>query len=131
MNSHDLAISELTRAESLISNWKFLPGFQLKVLTTHLIRSLDAVASYILNEDTVVERSYLTLSRVRLFSDVNTENSFYDTYYFLKNLLRKNIQRINAEKVKIISYKHELIVNQGYFQSLIDSVKKVVFEAFD
>lgn len=131
MNNRELALGELTKAESLISNWKFLPGFQLKLLTNHLIRALDAVASYILNEDTVVERSYLTLSRVRLFHDVNTENSFYSTYYFLKNLLRKSIQRVNSEKVKIASFKQELIVDQAYFQSLIDNVKEVVFEAFD
>ena len=124
------ALTELTKAEALISNWKYLPGSQVKVLVTHLVKVLDAVASYALNEDTILEQSYLTLSRIRLFDDVRVESEFYDTYYFLKNLLRKDIQRVNPDSVRIIGSKQVLIEDRDYFEGLISSVKEVFNEAF-
>jgi len=126
----DRALIELTKAEALINNWMYLPGSQVKVLVTHLVRVLDTVASYALNRETILEQSYLTLSRVRLFSDARVEHEFYDTYYFLKNLLRKDIHRVNRESVRIIGPKQVLIENKEYFEELISAVKEVFEEAF-
>ena len=48
------ALTELSSAEFLLSNWRFLPGSQVKVLVTHLINALDCVASYALNTETIL-----------------------------------------------------------------------------
>jgi hypothetical protein len=124
------AFSELTMAEALLSNWKWLPGSQVKLLITHLINSLDAIASYMLDKDTVIDRAYLVLSSVRLFTDVKVEHEFYDTYFFLKNLLRKDMQRINPDNIRVIGAKTRFIADQNYFQLLISNVKEILSEVF-
>ena len=76
---------ELMHAEGLINNWKFLPGLQVKIFITHLIKAFDLVSAYILNDySSIIERDYLTLSSVRLFEDVNIESAFYDNYFFFR-----------------------------------------------
>jgi|GEM_PF-2067908 len=124
------ALVEITRAESLLSNWKYLPGSQIKILVSHLINALDAVASYAFNEPTTIERAYLTLSSVRLFDDTKIEVEFYDTYFFLKNLLRRNIERVNPDTVRVIGVKQVFLADRDYFDELIGTVREVVNEAF-
>ena len=126
----DEAFIELQRAESLLSNWRWLPGSEVKILISHLINALDFVASYVLNEPTILERAYLSVSSVRLFEDVKVEEYFYNTYYFLKNLLRRDIHRVNPQYVKIIGRKQVVTVDSDYFQCLINDVKRVLNEAF-
>ncbi len=125
------ALSEVTQAESLLNNWRYLPGSQVKMLTTHLIKTLDIIASYILDERTMIEKSYLQLSSVRLFSNKKIESTFYDTYFFLKGLMNKEIQRINPQEVKIISRKQDVKANKEYFEKLINNVKLIVDDAFN
>ncbi len=123
------ALIELTKAESLINNWKWLPSSQVRVLISHLIKSLDAITSYALSKETTLNKSYLTLSSYRLFNKKQTELNFYETYFHLNNLLRKNITRINEDYFKVSDYKHEFKADKEYFEHLIRRVKEVVNEA--
>jgi len=124
------ALAELTQAESLMNNWKYLPGSQVKMMVTHLVKALDAVASYVLDQEVILERVYLTLSQVKLFDDNKVEDSFYNTYFFLKGLLNKQVERVNEEVVRIITPKQVINADHEYFESLINDVKTVVDEAF-
>jgi hypothetical protein len=124
------ALMAITRAESLISNWKWLPGSDIKLIISYLTNALDFVASYALDRSTIIERSYLLLSSVRLFHKRDVEEAFYDTYYYLRGLLRKDIKRVNPDKVKIIGRKQVIFADEAYFKFLVEEVKKVINEAF-
>ncbi len=125
------AISELTKAESLLNRWKWLPGSQIKVMIAHLIKSLDAIGSYVLNRETSLDKDYLILSSVRLFKNKHTESEFYNTYFYLKNLLVNDIQRTNQEVVKIRTRKQDIHADKEFFETLINDVKDVINEAFN
>jgi Lhr-like helicase len=126
----DLIVSELIEAERLLSNWKWLPGSQIKMLMNHLITALDLIASYALEEQTMIEKAYLVLSSVKLFGDSRVEQEFYNNYFFLRNLQNKLIERINEDRVRIVGNKQVITADRGYFQELIDSTRKIVDEAF-
>ena len=122
----DKALMEITRAESMINNWKWLPGSDIKAILSHLTNALDAVASFVLERETMIERSYLVLTSIRLFNKKDVEEAFYDTYYYLRGLLRKDIRRVNSEKVKIIGGKQVILADEAYFRFLVEEVKKVI-----
>src|SRR3989339_1723915 len=122
----NVVLGELSKAESLLSNWKWLPGSQVKVLVAHLIKSLDFVASYMLSEDTALERSYLDMACFKLFNDPKVESSLYDNYFYLKNLLRKDIQRINPEVVKVVGLKQSFTADKAHFEAIISDIHSIV-----
>ena len=126
------ALFEVGQAESLLSHWRVLPGLQVKELVTHLVKALNNVSSFVLNDQSsIIERDYLLLSNVRLFSDVNVEHGFYDSYYFLMNLLRKEIHRVDEAVVKVSGPKMVFNADRAYFEGLINDVKGVVNSAFE
>lgn len=127
----NIVLGELSKAESLLSNWKWLPGSQVKVLIAHLIKSLDFVASYMLSEETMLERSYLDLACFKLFNDPVVESSLYDNYFYLKNLIRKDIQRVNPETVKVVGLKQSFTADRAHFESIISDIRAIVSNAFD
>ncbi|MFA5406624.1 MAG: hypothetical protein WC307_04685 [Candidatus Nanoarchaeia archaeon] len=122
---------ELTKAESLLNNWKWLPGSQVKVLINHLIKSIDLMTSHLLNKETVLERDYLSMSAFKLFSDESVESSFYDTYYHLKSLSRKDIQRVDSESINIVGDKGTINAERDYFEFFINNVRTVFDEVFN
>lgn len=125
------ALFELGMAEKLLQHWRVLPGLQVKELISHLIKALNTVSAYALNDQSsIIERDYLTLSSSRLFSDVETESVFYESYYFLMSLLHKDISRIDEDSVRVSGFKQVFSADQAFFQDLIDAVKDVVNEAF-
>lgn len=127
----DKALFELGEAEKLLSHWRLLPGLQVKELITHLVNALNTVSAYILNDaSSVIERDYLALSSVRLFDDEGVESEFYESYYYLMSLLRKDIQRIDEDNVRIVSSKQVFNAGRDYFQGLIGNVRNIVDNAF-
>ncbi len=127
----DKVLVELTKAESLLSNWKWLPGSQVKVLINHLIKSFDLMTSYLLGHETGLERDYLSLSAYKLFSDSEIESSFYETYFYLKGLLFKDIQRVDSESVKVVGLKNSFSLDREQVEAFIDNVRVVMDEVFN
>ncbi len=125
------AMSEISKAESLLNRWKWLPGSQIKVMIAHLVKSLDAVAGYVLDRESSLDKDYLALSSVRLFKNRKTESDFYNTYFYLKGLLMNDIQRVNPDFVKVNSRKQSINADREFFEFLLNDVKAILEEAFN
>ena len=124
MKSEEI-ISELMMVGKYINNFSYISGTQVKMIVYHLIRTLDKVASYVIGEETVLERDYLTLSKYRLFSDMELEDDFYDIYFYLKNLMDKSILRVSSEAVRIIGHKQTITADREFFTELIGRVERI------
>ena len=129
--NYEHVIKEVIKAEALLRHWRSLPGSQVKMLSKHLITALDLVASYIINEPTSLERDYLTLSSSRIFNNTSLENDFYNTYFYLKALLSKEIMRAGPDMVRITDHKQSITVNDVYFENMINTVNNIVKEVFN
>ena len=124
MKSEEI-ISELMMVGKYINNFSYISGTQVKMIVYHLIKTLDKVASYVIGEETILERDYLTLSKYRLFSDMELEDDFYNTYFYLKNLMDKSILRVSSEAVRIIGHKQTITADREFFTELISKVERI------
>lgn len=127
MNDEEI-MNELTIANDYLSKFNHIPGTQVKMIFYHLIKVFDKITSFVIKEETSLERDYLTLSKYRLFNDEGIEQEFYDTYFYLKNLLDRTVLRVSNDIVRIIGYKRTINAGKDFFQELVSKVERISHE---
>jgi len=87
----------------------------IKSMLAHLINSMDFIVDFLANRHSEMIYEYNESKEIiRKFLG----NDFLETYFYIKNLSRKEIKVINNDSIKIVGKRTEQ-VNKDFFKSLI------------
>jgi len=115
----ELAEINLSKAEKLISNMEKLSLPTIKSCANVVLKAMNNTASYFKNMEVNIDRDLL------LIRDNNYSKSmeeFIETYFLIKKLNTKKLQKLGHNRLVVSDWKNNLIVDKKEMLYLIKKI---------